>query len=192
MPSYRTMIIPRTIITFHRLGLVIFLLAAIGGGCRKAPEPVIYELHGQIISIHSEENGLTIKHDEIKGFMPAMTMPFKVKDIGLIIGLAPGDFVRATLVVEKYEAYLSHLEKVGFAPLESASNPLGVPLLKIGDTVADSTFLDQDGRARRRHRVVDPDRHAERVLPQRQGIIGVELQVGQASACDDGKGDLDR
>jgi len=143
------MIFPRSIITFHHLGLVIFLLAVIVGGCRKAPEPIVYELHGQIISIYSEKNALTIKHDEIKGFMPAMTMPFKVKDIGLIVGLTPGDFVRATLVVEKYEAYLSHLEKVGFAPLESVSTPSGVPLLKIGDTVADSTFLDQDGRARR-------------------------------------------
>ena len=80
--------------------------------------------------------------------MPAMTMPFKVKDIGLIIGLTPGDFVRATLVVEKYEAYLSHLEKVGFTPLEFDSSPSGVPLLKIGEIVADAAFVDQDGRAR--------------------------------------------
>ena len=142
------MIFPRTIITFCRLGLVVFLLAAMGGGCRKAPEPIVYELHGQIISIYSEKNALTIKHDEIKGFMPAMTMPFKVKDIGLIIGLTPGDFVRATLVVEKYEAYLSHLEKVGFTPLEFDSSPSGVPLLKIGEIVADAAFVDQDGRAR--------------------------------------------
>ena len=140
---------PRTTIPLLLLGPVIFLLAAIGGGCTKAPEPVVYELRGQIISIHSQENALTIKHDEIKGFMPAMTMPFKVKDIKLIVGLVPGDFVRATLVVEKYKAYLSHLEKVGFAPLETVSNSSGVALLKIGDTVADAAFVDQDGYARR-------------------------------------------
>ena len=139
----------RTTIPLLSLGPVLFLLAAIGGGCTKAPEPVVYELRGQIISIHSEEYGLMIKHDEIKGFMPAMTMPFKVKDMELIVGLVPGDFVKATLVVEKYKAYLSHLEKVGFAPLEPASNSSGVALLKIGDTVADAAFVDQDGHARR-------------------------------------------
>ncbi len=129
--------------------MVVFIYAAIGGGCRKAPEPVVYELRGQIISIQSQKYGLTIKHEEIEGFMPAMTMPFKVKDIELIVGLVPGDLVRATLVVEKYKAYLSHLEKVGFAPLETVSNSSGVALLKIGDTVADAAFVDQDGHARR-------------------------------------------
>ena len=48
---------------------------------------------------------ITIKHDDIRGFMPGMTMPFKVRDARLLDGRAAGDLVNATLVVENATAY---------------------------------------------------------------------------------------
>ena len=40
---------------------------------------------------HADHKEATIKHEEIKGFMPAMTMPYKVRDAKEFEGLAPGD-----------------------------------------------------------------------------------------------------
>ena len=59
-----------------------------------------YELRGQILAVDPSRGEITIKHEDIKGFMPGMTMPFKVQSASVIDGRAPGDLVRATLVVE--------------------------------------------------------------------------------------------
>jgi protein SCO1/2 len=93
----------------------------------------------------------SIKHEEIKGLMPAMTMPYKVHDERLLAGVAPGDLINATLVVEANEAYLSAVKKVGEAPLPATtpSASSGFELLKAGEAVPDAEFVDQDGRKQR-------------------------------------------
>ena len=61
----------------------------------------------------------TIKHEEIKGFMPAMTMPYEVKDVRLLDGIAPGDLITAQLTVEPNTRVPHDVRKVGIAPLET-------------------------------------------------------------------------
>ena len=46
------------------------------------------ELQGQILAIQSEAGDVLIKHGDIKGFMPGMTMPFRVRDRALLAGKA--------------------------------------------------------------------------------------------------------
>lgn len=81
----------------------------------------------------------------------AMTMPYKVKDPQLLNGIAPGDLISATLVVDPNEAYLSAVKNVGRAPLEnvaaetpSAASSGREP--KPGEPVPDAEFVDQNGR----------------------------------------------
>jgi protein SCO1 len=135
----------------HALVLVLSLVAA---ACRTSDERT-YPLQGQVLSLEPARKQLTIKHEEIKGFMPAMTMPYEVRDEKLLSGLAPGDLINATLVVVSNGAYLSTIKKVGQAPLEKppaeAPNPTassGFELLKPGETAPNTKFIDQDGRAR--------------------------------------------
>ena len=115
-----------------------------------------FTLQGQVLSLEPARKMLTIKHEEIRGFMPAMTMPYEVRDAKLLDGLAAGDLINATLVVVSNSAYLSTIKKVGQAPLEkppaeapSPSAASGFELLKPGDTVPDGPFVDQDNRKRR-------------------------------------------
>ena len=61
--------------------VVLFSMA-----CQRGHEPKQYELQGQILAIQPERNEVLIKHGDIKGFMPGMTMPFKVKDADLLSG----------------------------------------------------------------------------------------------------------
>src|SRR5206468_2491592 len=108
---------------------------------------------GQIILVAPNRQEATIKHEEIKGLMPAMTMPYRVRDAKLLDGLVPGDLIAATLVIVSNDAYLTEVRKVGQAPLEkppadTPSASSGFELLKPGEAVPDAKFVDQDGRAR--------------------------------------------
>jgi len=124
----------------------ILLLAA---GCTRAPQARQYELVGQVLAIRSDGREVTIRHQEIKGFMPAMTMPFQVKDPAVAKGRLPGDLVKATLLVTDDESWLSHVEKTGWAPLPDRAESKGpqAELLKPGEAVPDETLIDQDGKA---------------------------------------------
>jgi protein SCO1/2 len=124
------------------------LVAAVA--CSRAPAPKTYELTGQVLGVKPESQEVLIKHEDIKGFMPGMTMPFKVKDPALIKSVQPGDLVTATLVVGETEAYLSTLKKTGHQELEAppASASSGFELLKDGEQVPDQLLIDQDGKPR--------------------------------------------
>ena len=130
------------------IGGLVFLAAA----CGRPSETRTYQLTGQILVVKPQTNEVLVKHDDIPGFMPAMTMPYVVNDPGLIQGRTAGDLITATLVVGSERAYLSTITKTGSAPLpEDARTTIpaaaGVTLLKPGDTVPDTGLTDQDGTA---------------------------------------------
>src|SRR5262245_32492108 len=77
-----------------------------------------YTLQGQVLAVDAAAGQATVKHEEIKGFMPAMTMPYKVKESALLVAVKPGDLINATLVVMPNDAFLAEIRKVGEAPLE--------------------------------------------------------------------------
>jgi len=124
--------------------VVLFLTLACGSRTRE------YQLEGQVLAIDAGRQEITIRHRDIVGFMPGMTMPFRVRDAQLLDGRKPGDLVRATLVVLESDAYLAAIESTGWAPVA-----LGGPLpavepeiepLAPGQMVPDQTFLTQDAR----------------------------------------------
>ena len=138
------------------LSLALALFTATG--CRQAPEQRTFTLQGQVQSLDAPRKLVTVKHEEIKGFMPAMTMPYEVVDARAMDGLAPGDLINAKLIVFSNGAHLTDIKKVGTAPLEKppaeAPNPptasSGFELLRPGEAVPDGKFLDSlDSKARR-------------------------------------------
>jgi len=120
------------------------LLLAGCGGSSEAPSRE-YELRGQILAVRPERSEVVIKHEDIKGFMPGMTMPFKVKDTSLLDGKQPGDLVAATLVVGEVDAHLRTLDKTGHAALEAAAPPPAPDIRQPGDMLEDGMFVNQDG-----------------------------------------------
>jgi len=134
--------------------VAVALAAAIAVGCGGGEEVREYPLQGQILSITPDKMQASVKHEEIKGFMAAMTMDYKVKDAKEYQELQPGDLINATLVVESADGYLKDVKKVGNAPIEKAPGSSAAPassgfeLIKPGETVPDNAFLDQDGRKR--------------------------------------------
>lgn len=107
------------------------------------------------MSVAQDHKQATINHEEIKGFMAAMTMPYKVRDPKQLEGIAAGDLVKAKLIVASNDAYLVDVQKVGQAPLPQPPAETSAPaassgfeLLKPGEVVPDSKFVDQDGKKR--------------------------------------------
>src|SRR5436853_7150157 len=96
-------------------------------GCRQVPPPKQYELTGQILAIKPERSEVLVRHDDIKGFMPAMTMPYKVKDPALLTGRKEGDLFKATLVVEEVDAYLTSLNVTGHKELDAPAPVVDQP-----------------------------------------------------------------
>ena len=101
----------------------IFILVMAGlFGCARPAEPErTYPVRGQILSIgEARPDGrreLSVKHEDIPGFMPAMSMAYFVKTPSMLDGLTPGNLFAATLVVRGGEIYLDAVKKTGHADL---------------------------------------------------------------------------
>src|SRR6187200_956853 len=135
------------------LMLPAIALSLLGVACAGPPDQRQYTLQGQVLSVAADRREASIKHEEIKGLMPAMTMPYKAADGQDFENVAAGDLISATLVVVTNGAYLKDVKKVGEAPLEKApqaapSASSGFELLSPGEVVPNIQFVDQDGRTR--------------------------------------------
>lgn len=127
--------------------LILLLVFALLSACSRGRE---YELRGQVLAVHHDRQEITIKHEDIKGFMPGMTMPFKVRDEELLDGRAPGDLVTATLVVEETDAFLTGIERTGHAALTEPPPSASLSaMIAPGEEVPDVQVTDQTGAARR-------------------------------------------
>ncbi|MCW5962400.1 MAG: copper-binding protein [Bryobacterales bacterium] len=64
-----------------------------------------YPLTGVVRSLVKEERLAMIRHQEIPGWMPAMTMEFEIRSAAEFAGLDKGMTIRATVVVTESGAY---------------------------------------------------------------------------------------
>jgi protein SCO1/2 len=138
------------------LALAVSSVAAGLGGCKAEPERK-YPLRGQILAIGGPprpdgRREVTVKHEDIPGFMPAMTMGYSVKEPPSIGGLRPGDLVTATLVFDQGhgDMYLGNLKKTGHADLPADARAVKImDVMNPGDEVPDDPLQDQTGAARK-------------------------------------------
>jgi protein SCO1/2 len=107
-----------------------------------------YDLTGKVVSVDQAKRKAKIEHDEIKGYMPAMTMDFQIKQDWVLRELKPGHQVGAELVVDKDDYWLENVT-ISAAP-QALSNVSGVateaPSDKIGQEVPDFKLTNQDGK----------------------------------------------
>jgi protein SCO1/2 len=130
-----------------RRALALVFVPLLIAACSRSAPAREYELRGQILGIEPERSEVLLKHEDIKGFMPGMTMPFKVEDARLLEGKQPGDLVTATLVVGEVQSHLSTLTTTGHAALEKPPLVGDTPrILAPGEMVADALLVDQDGK----------------------------------------------
>ncbi len=125
---------------------VLLLTAA----CTASPPPQQYELTGQVLAVYADRQELAIKHEDIVGYMPGMTMSFPVATKSLMAGRTPGELITATLEVNALVGNLVAITHVGTAPLPDNTNTLAMVegILQVGDVVPDAALVDQQDRRR--------------------------------------------
>ena len=121
---------------------LITLLLLLAIGCSKKSYPV----RGTILEIRTESKEFLIHHDEIPGFMMAMTMPFALQDSSDITHFSVGDSVHFQLIMEKNQAVASNfqLQGQGIVPDYNDDWNDNYTPLEIGEIIDNATFLDLD------------------------------------------------
>lgn len=132
------------------LGTVLAVVALVRWNA-DAPPPdnaLRYPVTGIVVAAPVGPS-VEVAHDDIPGFMPAMTMPFALASPEEGADLVPGDRVRFTLRVGQQESWAEDLVVTGHdaeaarrlaAPRPSASNRL-----RDGDAVPPFRLVDQQG-----------------------------------------------
>ena len=120
--------------------ITLSLLLAIG--CSKKS----YSVRGTILEVRKESNEFLIHHDEIPGFMMAMTMPFKLADSLDINRFGVGDSLKFRLEMEENKAYAANFQLLGKGTLPETNDMWDdeYPPLEIGQIFTNVTFLDLD------------------------------------------------
>ena len=107
-----------------------------------------YHLRGLVLATSAATNEITVKHGDIPGFMPAMTMVYKLKDPAEIQKLKPGDGISADVLVHSdSEDYL--LDSIVItSQARPGSTPAMLPphQLMVGELVPDIPLVNQDDK----------------------------------------------
>jgi mono/diheme cytochrome c family protein len=64
------------------------------------PRPKFVRGEGTVVALRPDRQQIVVEHGEIKGFMEAMTMGYKVTPVSLLDAVKPGDRVRFTIDTE--------------------------------------------------------------------------------------------
>jgi protein SCO1 len=113
----------------------LFLLLA---GCARR-----YNVEGIVLRAGPEPNSVLVSHGAVGDYMPAMTMPFRVREAREIEGVKPGMRVRFELVAGKRESFIRRLE------VRQAETGIKIPeppeKAKLGEAVPDFALTSHTG-----------------------------------------------
>ncbi len=139
--------------------MLALLLGALPGCHRPATPPARpagesarrFETRGLVREIAADRSRAVIRHEEIPGYMPRMTMELIVRNPDELDGISPGDEVTFALHATEQTHWIDSIQRVGRASETAvAAQPLFVPKelpeLKPGDAMPDAEFLGEDGQ----------------------------------------------
>lgn len=125
------------------VGLLVLLAASVS--CNRTKK---YPLQGAVVSKNVATNEVTVNHADIPGFMPAMAMPYRVKDPAVVQELQPGDKIAAEVVVGKDQSdYWLEDIRITDESARGQAKPASAPhMLMLGELVPNVALINQDGR----------------------------------------------
>ena len=126
------------------IAVLIVMCVVFGAACRRGGSEKRFDFKGKVVAVEPEKRSVTVSHEDGTGYMPAMTMPFTIRNESDLQILAPDDEITATLVVDGSHSWLEDLiitRQSAIAPAMS-----GIPMAKEGDEVPNFTLRNQDNR----------------------------------------------
>jgi protein SCO1 len=122
--------------------LAVFLLLA---ACKS--KAARYELKGEVVQRNPATSEITVKHEEIPGFMPAMTMPYQVSSPLAAAIVEPGDKIAADVITENGKDYwLDNIRITDTSGRKAPKPASAVHALPPGSRVPDLQLINQDGK----------------------------------------------
>jgi protein SCO1/2 len=114
-----------------------------------------FDVRGVVIEIAPAEKSVRIRHEAIPDYMPAMTMPFDVRDTNELTGLAPGDSIAFKMNVTDTDGWIAQIKKLPATNDPAAILPANAPMrivrdvepLAVGDFLPDYRFTNHLGNA---------------------------------------------
>ena len=138
--------------------LILFLsVILLFTACKKTESPANtsenarrYTLKGKVVAVDRAKKTATIEHQEIKGYMPAMTMDFPVKADWIWEDLKPGaEISSADLVVDetaKEPYWLENIALVLAPDPNLPAPPVDERFAQIGKEIPEFKLTNQDGK----------------------------------------------
>lgn len=127
------------------------LLVAILSACRQpSSSGRRFDFKGKVVSVEKDKQQVTIAHEEIKGYMPGMVMPFKLKEAWPFDILVPGNEISATLVVDGASSWLEDV-KVTQESVDTTPGAAADSEVKIGTEAPNYGLVNQDSKPIKLH-----------------------------------------
>jgi protein SCO1/2 len=130
--------------------------------CKDSSQPAVvaasanqrtFQVRGVVRELKPDGKTVVIQHEAVTNYMPAMTMPFEVRDTNELRGLRPGDAIAFQMTVTDTDGWIHHLTRlntVKASELPSRSTVFvsrDVDPLNIGDPLPDYHFTNEFGKA---------------------------------------------
>ena len=112
--------------------------------------PQQYPIRGTVLSTDTAKGEVLLKHNDIPGLMPAMTMSYRLEDSSILSELHPGDLITASLLADHDAAGPKNLRLKDIDIIAQAS-PDYKPTVQyhvpaVGDVVPNFTLLNQSNQ----------------------------------------------
>lgn len=122
-----------------------------GSAANPGTNRQVFQVKGVVQAVRPARKEVEIRHEAVPGYMPAMTMPFDVRDTNELAGLEPGQPVSFRLIVTDTEGWIDQIRKL--APPTNAPPTTGpfrlvrdVEPLQPGDALPEYHFINQLGQ----------------------------------------------
>ncbi len=137
------------------IGFVVLILVGLYI-YNNATSPRTFEVRGRVAGFSTDRNSVIISHEDIPGYMKAMTMPFAVRDTSQLTSLKVGDPVGFTLHVSTNDAWITDIHNVPDSLVHADSSESAMmgrvdgtgdnKQLHNGDLLPDLKLTNQDGK----------------------------------------------
>lgn len=111
-------------------------------GCNRATTEIPnssarrYDARGIVRAVAPDRRSIDVEHEDIRGFMPSMTMPFSVRDSKQIAGMRSGDAISFRLAVTDDDSWIDQIKKINADEVR-----LPAPTATTRSTIDDSARL---------------------------------------------------
>ena len=129
--------------------ILMLALSSLLLGCQARTNTKQYAVEGSVLRKSPTSQEITIHHGDIPGFMPAMTMQYRVSDAASYREIQPGDKIKAELFVKSEGAGLDYwLASIQITDRSQRGSAVdnSPHELSVGEAIPDVPLLNQDGK----------------------------------------------